>query len=406
MKQILWIGCLESDEEFKIKAGKGYNLASAQVSQRNLIRGLEQVTGLTIDSINGSVLPPYPEYADRFIKPVRWSHARGAADVSVGFTNDKYINRLNCKRAMIREAESWVRTRYQGGELVVMVYSMRSGPMAAACRIRELVPSAKLYLIVSDLPQFMDLNQSRIKAALKKIDWMSIRRMQRCFDGFVLYARKMARFLKIPDSKWLLMEGSYDADELDQTPQKRERAILYSGKLDRAYGIGMLLEAFMGLRDEELQLWLTGGGNAEALVRNCEKEDPRIHFFGFLPSREDVLALQQRAALLVNMRLPSEPASAYSFPSKLFEYMATGVPVLSFRLEGIPSEYEKHLCMIDEESVEGVRNALREYLDAPEEMMREKGAGAAAFIRDHKNCSLQCLRICRFIGLNTVEVEK
>lgn len=34
MSQILWIGCLESDEEFKRKAKKGYDLASAQVSQK------------------------------------------------------------------------------------------------------------------------------------------------------------------------------------------------------------------------------------------------------------------------------------------------------------------------------------------------------------------------------------
>ena len=31
MPQILWIGCLESDEEFKIKAKKGYDLAPEQV---------------------------------------------------------------------------------------------------------------------------------------------------------------------------------------------------------------------------------------------------------------------------------------------------------------------------------------------------------------------------------------
>ena len=60
--QYLWIGCLESDEEFKKKAKKGYDLASAQVSQKNLIEGLESVGNFSFDSVNGSVLPPYPVY--------------------------------------------------------------------------------------------------------------------------------------------------------------------------------------------------------------------------------------------------------------------------------------------------------------------------------------------------------
>ena len=70
MSQILWIGCLESDEEFKRKAKKGYDLASAQVSQKNLLYGIEEVSNIVCDSINGSVLPHYPIYKDRTINTI------------------------------------------------------------------------------------------------------------------------------------------------------------------------------------------------------------------------------------------------------------------------------------------------------------------------------------------------
>ena len=130
--QMLWVGCVESDEEFQNKAKKGCTLASAQVSQKNLIVGMERVSGCVFDSINGSVLPPYPAYQDRDVAEVCWSHATGAYDISVGYRNDKYINRVNCKNAMIAAARKWVEKRYQGGELKIMVYSMRSAPMA--CR--------------------------------------------------------------------------------------------------------------------------------------------------------------------------------------------------------------------------------------------------------------------------------
>ena len=401
--QLLWIGCLENDEEFKDKVSKGYNLASAQVSQTNLLLGLEEVSGLVFDSISGSVLPPYPVYKDRDIKPVLWKHKAGSFDISVGYRNDKYINRVNCKRAMLAAADQWVKTRYRKGDLIIFVYSMRSAPMAAACHIKQQIPRAGIYLIVTDLPQFMDLGQSRLKAVLKYFDWQSIKSLQKQFDGFILYASKMAEFLGIPDKKWILMEGSYDPDETTNKQKLMEeaiykkKAVMYSGKLDKEYGIPLLVDAFMQIRDRDAELWLTGGGNAEGYIRECSKKDRRIKYYGFLPSREDVLKMQNEAALLANMRLPSEAASAYCFPSKLFEYMASGVPVLSFKLEGIPREYYKYLILFDDESAAGIRNKIAECLGKEYKELKLLGDKAAGFIMK-KNKVNQCKKVWDFVA--------
>ena len=397
MPQILWIGCLESDEEFKTKAKKGYDLASAQVSQKNLLYGIEEVSGIVCDSINGSVLPPYPVYQDRIIEPVTWEHKLGSMDMSVGYKNDKYINRVNCKKAMLKAADEWCKTRYKGSDVIVFVYSMRSAPMATACRIKEKIPQAKIYLIITDLPQFMDLGQSRVKAVLKKIDWQSIKKMQKKFDGFILYAEKMAEYLEIPSNKWILMEGSYDTAEQIAAVKEKKKAVMYSGKLDEQYGIKMLVDAFMSIQDSEIELWITGGGNTEGYIKACARRDNRIKFYGFLPSRQDVLRKQAEASLLVNMRLPSEAASGYCFPSKLFEYMATGTPVLSFDIAGIPREYLHYLYIIKEETVDALAKAIEETLNLDEASLQEKGNRARAFVIDEKNTRTQCSKICEFI---------
>lgn len=397
MPQILWIGCLESDEEFKTKAKKGYDLASAQVSQKNLLYGIEEVSGIVCDSINGSVLPPYPVYQDRIIEPVTWEHKLGSMDMSVGYKNDKYINRVNCKKAMLKAADEWCKTRYKGSDVIVFVYSMRSAPMATACRIKEKIPQAKIYLIITDLPQFMDLGQSRVKAALKKIDWQSIKKMQKKFDGFILYAEKMAEYLEIPSNKWILMEGSYDTAEQIAAVKEKKKAVMYSGKLDEQYGIKMLVDAFMSIQDSEIELWITGGGNTEGYIKACARRDNRIKFYGFLPSRQDVLRKQAEASLLVNMRLPSEAASGYCFPSKLFEYMATGTPVLSFDIAGIPREYLHYLYIIKEETVDALAKAIEKTLNLDEASLQEKGNRARAFVINEKNTRTQCSKICEFI---------
>lgn len=405
MSQILWIGCLESDEEFKVKAKKGYDLASAQVSQKNLLYGIEEVSNIVCDSINGSVLPPYPIYEDRLIEPVKWQHKLGAFDISVGYKNDKYINRMNCKRAMIKAANEWFETRYQGGDLVVLVYSMRSAPMATACYIKGKIPHAKIYLIVTDLPQFMDLGQNRLKAILKKIDWKSIKRMQQKFNGFILYAEKMAEYLKISKDKWILMEGSYDISEQITQHKEKKKAVMYSGKLDEQYGINMLLDAFTKITDPDIELWLTGRGNAENYIRECSKVDDRIKFFGFLSNREEVLKKQKEASLLINMRLPSEPASSYCFPSKLFEYMITGTPVLSFDIAGIPREYLQYLCIVPKESEEALTHGIKEFLNADEEEQKKIGEKASTFIIKEKNSIQQCEKIMKFVMEKNYEIK-
>lgn len=397
MPQILWIGCLESDEEFKIKAKKGYDLASAQVSQKNLLYGIEEVSGIVCDSINGSVLPPYPVYQDRIIKQVTWEHKPGAMDISVGYKNDKYINRVNCKKAMLKAADEWRKTRYKGSDVIVFVYSMRSAPMATACRIKEKIPQAKIYLIITDLPQFMDLGQSRVKAALKKFDWQSIKKMQKKFDGFILYAEKMAEYIEIPSNKWILMEGSYDTAEQIAAVKEKKKAVMYSGKLDEQYGIKMLVDAFMSIQDSDIELWITGGGNTEGYIKACAKKDKRIKFYGFLPSRQDVLQKQAEASLLVNMRLPSEPASGYCFPSKLFEYMATGTPVLSFDIAGIPREYLQHLYVVKQETVDALAKAIEKTLSLDEASLQEQGNGAREFVINEKNTKTQCSKMWKFV---------
>lgn len=397
MPQILWIGCLESDEEFTIEAKKGYDLASAQVSQKNLLYGIEEVSGIVCDSINGSVLPPYPVYQDRIIEPVTWEHKPGSMDISVGYKNDKYINRINCKKAMLKAADEWCKTRYKGSDVIVFVYSMRSAPMATACRIKEKIPQAKIYLIITDLPQFMDLGQSRVKAALKKIDWQSIKKMQKKFDGFILYAEKMAEYLEIPSNKWILMEGSYDTAEQITAVKEKKKAVMYSGKLDEQYGIKMLVDAFMSIQDSDIELWITGGGNTEGYIKACAKKDNRIKFYGFLPSRQDVLQKQTEASLLVNMRLPSELASGYCFPSKLFEYMATGTPVLSFDIAGIPREYLQYLYVVKQETVDALAKAIEETLSLDEASLQEQGNGAREFVINEKNTKTQCSKMWKFV---------
>ena len=159
----------------------------------------------------------------------------------------------------------------------------------------------------------------------------------------------------------------------------------------------MLVDAFMSIHDSGMELWLTGGGNSENYIKECARKDNRIKFYGFLPSRQEVLQKQAEASLLVNMRLPSEPASGYCFPSKLFEYMATGTPVLSFDIAGIPREYLQHLYVIKQETVDALAKAIEETLSLDEASLQEQGNRAREFVINEKNTKTQCSKMWKFV---------
>lgn len=401
MPQFLWVGCLESEDEFVLKAKKGNGLSSAQVSQINIINGIERLSGLNFDTINGSVLPHYPIYKDKLVEETIWSRYETDFNISVSYKNLKYINRIDCKNSMIKAADKWIKTVYKGGELIIFAYSMRSSAMATATYIKSKIKKAKIYLIVTDLPQFMDLSQNKVKAFLKEIDWIQIKQMQKKFDGFILYSSEMAEFLKIPNDKWMLMEGSYEENKKLEIEKKETsiKSLIYSGMLEKQYGINLLLDAFMKIKDDNLELWLTGGGNAEDYIKECAEKDNRIKFYGFLPSREDVLKKQREATALINMRLPSEEASKYCFPSKLFEYMVTGIPVISFKLGGIPQEYYPYLTIIENENEESIIKAINSVLYKPQDELDKQGNLAKEFILNNKTAVKQCERIISWLNI-------
>ena len=63
-------------------------------------------------------------------------------------------------------------------------------------------------------------------------------------------------------------------------------------------------------------------------------------------SLNEARALQKTADVLVNPRLNEGEYTKYSFPSKTMEYLSTGRPVVCYKLDGIPDEYDKHLMEV------------------------------------------------------------
>ena len=321
--KLLWIGINYNEEIRSELLSYQAKILSAAVSQESLTAGIDSLGYKNMDTINSYKYPVYPRGPFN-VERKEWKRTSESKDISVGYLNIKYLSHPSRSAALKQEAKKWTQCVPEDEEVLAFVYSMHSPFLAAAQELKKWHKKTTIALLVPDLPQFMDMNMSRVKKILKDIDWKNICKYMQCVDKYILYSKHMAEFLGLKDGSWMVMEGSYDPtliiDDREIKKDDDKISVMYSGVLDLRYGIRELLDA-MPLLGENYELWLTGNGNAVPLIKERAEKDSRIKYYGFLPSREDLLKKQHEATMLISTRDPSEEASAYCFPSKIFEYM-------------------------------------------------------------------------------------
>ena len=111
-----------------------------------------------------------------------------------------------------------------------------------------------------------------------------------------------------------------------------------------------------------------------------------------------IVEKEQEAALLVNPRPTHEEFVKYSFPSKTMEYMASGTPVLTTRLPGMPKEYYPYVDFIEEESADGIAAALRKVLATSDEELFAKGNAARQFVLEGRNNVVQAEKLLTMLN--------
>ena len=171
---------------------------------------------------------------------------------------------------------------------------------------------------------------------------------------------------------------------------------MYAGQLHKKYGILNLVDAFEQIENTNIELWLFGEGTAVDEVLQRTRRDCRIKYFG-RATREEVLSYEKNATLLVNLRSPKDIFTKYSFPSKTIEYMASGTPLLTTRLEGIPKEYFDYVFSIEDNDVEQIKGALADILSSTDEELRTMGRRAQDFVKENKSAKSQVGRIMNFL---------
>ena len=143
----------------------------------------------------------------------------------------------------------------------------------------------------------------------------------------------------VPDEKISVIPNFVDTEFIRPLPKKNEFStkhgfdekflISHAGNIGYVYDLGTLLEAADALRDKhDIFFLIVGDGVARAeLERRAKELDlPNVRFMGFRPV-EELPSL--RAASDVQLSLYKSGSATYSMPSKVYEIMASGRPLLA-----------------------------------------------------------------------------
>ena len=397
----LWIGIYRNDHLENEILKNGGQLFSGHVANDSLCQGFIN-NGISFDSINGRGIKHYPRYKQLFPKRYVWQDSIGK-HVSVGYVNGKYSRIVSRMFAMKREARKWAKAN-KNEDVRVFIYGLSSPALAILPIIKKKIPGAVVSLIVPDLPEFKDLNASALKRALKSIESHYINKNIKYVDYYFPFAEKMAEYLKIPDGCWTVMEGSINLSTVKEPDAQdgRKKAVMYAGICNYDFGIGTLIEAFEMVPDKDAELWIAGTGNAEDLIRKTAQKDPRIKYYGYI-SHDEVLKMELQASAVINLRNPAQIVSKYAFPSKIFEYMLSACPVLSFKVDGIPDEYFDYIIEMEKVSPECVADSITRALRMPVGDRNKIGAEAREFVLKRKNNTVQVKKMLDFVNQKVSE---
>ena len=385
----------EYREEIESQSIKGMQYAADKL-QKAIIKGLASIDGVEVSIVNSLYIGSYPKkYRSLRIPSFEFSCQGRIKGVNVGFVNLtvlKWFSRyFNTKKAV----EQWAKVKTDQ-EKILLIYAMTTPFMQIASYIGKKYKNVKICVVVPDLPDYMNtaaMGERSFYRLAKNAEISMIRSSIRHVDSYVLLVDTMKEWFGYP-VRYTVVEGiaSGSIESVQNAPKKK--SILYAGGIKHEYGVADLIESFIKADAAQWELLIYGDGADLEAIRKMASDYPNIKIMG-ARANEEVVAEQRKASILVNPR-KNQVFTRYSFPSKILEYMASGTPMLAYKLEGVPDEYDKYYYHIDE-SQDGFVDALKSVMQLTEEERQQKGKEAQEFVIKCKNPKVQCKKIVELL---------
>lgn len=362
MKLLFLCGCYETQHEPEVMAwAKGLMESASNLHQHRWIEGLRS-QDCDLQIVSAPFIGAWPVRSTRLV--FRGFQAPSQQKITyVPFHNLWGWRNISRAQALRKPVDRFLKET-NGTRRAIIVYAPHTPFLQAAARAKRQAPDLHICLIVPDLPQYMNLNTGArwFYDFCKSFDIRLFQKLNGKVDSYLLLTRHMADVLQVGSRPFVVSEGLTNGEAV-RIPSSRSPTFVYAGKLIRHFGVQRLLDAFSLLPDPEYRLVICGEGEMRSQVEAAASRDARIRYAGLL-SRQQLNEIFAHAGVLVNPRTGEESYTRYSFPSKMIEYLQTGLPVVSNYLDGMPPVWKKLIYCARSDSAAALAEAMEKALHA------------------------------------------
>jgi len=408
MRMLFLGGVFSKEMEIEIlNNSKGTVHYAANQFQWTLIDGIMSINEINLEVLSAPFIGAYPkEYSGLFYGKHSDIYNKKVECNYVSFCNLWGFRNIFRKNSLKKAIENFITEKDK--RKVVLIYSPHTPFLQAAVYAKQKDPSIHICLIVPDLPQYMNLNEKKsiFYTQFKKLDIKMFESILGQVDSFILITEHMKDVLKVGNRPYVVVEGAVnDINNYDESGQHRKpeeekiKTVVYTGTLNKKFGVVSLVKAFHEIDYPDVVLKICGRGDATELINEYVKKDNRIYYLGQLTNEESV-RLQRDATVLVNPRSDNEEFTKYSFPFKNMEYLLSGKPVIAFKLDGIPDEYDDYIFYFENNTIKSMKNKINEVINLSNQERLEFGSKARKFILENKNTNKIGLKIYNMINSN------
>lgn len=381
----------------------GFPSIQTQNFNWSLVKAIESGNELKFSYISTRAISDYPMNPSKVIHKKKWvekiSNSQEIEIFEIPFLNRGILKILTrFISSFYYSFQFFIGNKNKKG---IIVYSVHVPFMLTGFLVSKIF-KIDLISVWTDPPSVPYEHDNFLKRSLRKIEYKISTFLMKQSTKLIVLTKHLAEdFSK--GTPYIVIEGILDekkirelvaqSDYKDNSSEEKIK-IIYTGSVEEKYGIGKIVEAIQMLNSEKVQLDIYGKGN---FVKKIQKNKYKNVFYkGFLPYKE-ILKIQNNADFLINARSNNDEYVKYSFPSKTMEYLASGTPVISTMLPGIPDNYKNHLIEIKNSSPIEIKKTVECALKLDIKKRNEIAKNAKEFIYK-KNISTQGEKILKFIN--------
>lgn len=361
--------------------------------QNGLVEALYEDYGDALSVLSVYPVASFPKTKTVIVKSGRFSLDCGIKAKRIGFINVFILKQITQAFNVYRALKECIRKN--AADLVVCFnpYWIFAEPLF---RIRA--KSLKRVCIIADIPVTVPASYHALKRCLRRYEIKNYYKTIKKFDGLIVLNREVSKEFA-PELPYVVMDGGVTQEETQLQPLPCEehdwKQILFTGALEPYNCVQEIIEAFLAADVDGSKLIICGFGTMADYVKEVAEKHPSIDYLGAV-SNEKAKDLQRSSGLLMNIRSPDQYAMRLTFPSKVIEYMLSGTPVLTTKINGLGEDYLQNM-FVTEGSVTAIAEKIREICQIPIERRAIKAARAREFIINNKRYQKHCERIIPFL---------